>query len=70
MTTGAETDLLLNNGDGTFGTAQKVGPAGSSVVVADFNNDGLLDLAQIDASGTSVGVILNTSTPPGGKKHK
>jgi hypothetical protein len=59
VTTGTEMDLLLNNGDGTFGTAQKVGPAGSSVVVADFNNDGLLDIAQIDGSGTSVEVLLN-----------
>jgi hypothetical protein len=52
-------DMLLNNGGGTFGTAQKVGPAGSNVVVADFNNDGLLDLGQIDSSGTSVDVLLN-----------
>jgi hypothetical protein len=34
-----------------------VGPAGSSVVVADFNGDGFPDLAQIDASG--IDVLLN-----------
>jgi hypothetical protein len=69
-TNGTEVDVLLNNGDGTFGTAQAVGPAGRSVVVADFNGDGFADIAQIDGSGTSVDVILNTSTPPsGGKKH-
>jgi hypothetical protein len=59
VTTGAEMDVLLNNGDGTFGAAQKVGPAGSSVVVADFNGDGFPDLAQIDGSGASIDVFLN-----------
>jgi hypothetical protein len=45
VTTGtAEVDVLLNNGAGSFAVAQSVGPAGSSVVVADFNNDGLPDL--------------------------
>jgi hypothetical protein len=32
------------------------------VVVADFNNDGVLDIAQIDGSGTSVDVLLNGAT--------
>jgi hypothetical protein len=71
VTTGTEVDMLMNNGDGTFGAVQTVGPAGSNVIVADFDNDGHLDIAQIDASGPSVDVILNTSTPPtGGKKHQ
>src|SRR5262249_31915145 len=52
VTTGAEVDLLLNNGNGAFGAYQKVGPAGSSVVAADFNGDGFPDLAQIDPNGT------------------
>jgi hypothetical protein len=69
VTTGTEVGVLLNNGDGTLAAAYAVGPAGSSVVVADFNKDGRPDLAQIDGSGTSVDVILNTSTT-GGKKHK
>jgi hypothetical protein len=70
-TTGTEVDVLLNNGDGTFGPAQAVGPAGSSMVVADFNIDGLPDIAQIHGSGTSVDVMLNTSTAAsGGKGHK
>jgi len=68
VTTGTEADVLLNNGGGTFGTAQAVGPTGSSVNVADFNNDGLPDIAQVDGSGTSVDVILNTSTSPKGHK--
>src|SRR5262249_14690920 len=59
VTTGAEMDVLLNNGGGTFGPAQKVGPAGSSVIAADFNGDGFADLAQIDGSGTSIDVLLN-----------
>jgi hypothetical protein len=61
-------DVLLNNGDGSFAAAQAVGPAGSGVVVADINNDSLPDLAQIDGSGTSADVILNTSNT-GGKGH-
>ena len=69
VTTGtAEVDVLLNNRNGSFAAAQAVGPAGSSVVVADFNNDSLPDLAQIDGSGTSLDVILNTSNT-GGKGH-
>jgi hypothetical protein len=59
VTTGPEMDVLLNNGDGTFGPSQKVGPGGSSLVVADFNGDGWLDLVQIDASGTTIDVLLN-----------
>jgi hypothetical protein len=59
VTTGAEMDVLLNNGDGTFAPAQKVGPAGSQVVVANFNSDGYADLAQIDGSGAGIDVLLN-----------
>jgi hypothetical protein len=57
VTTGAEMDVLLNNGDGTFGTAQKVGPAGSAVVVADWNGDGFPDLAESD--GGTIYVLFN-----------
>jgi hypothetical protein len=56
---GKSVSVLLGNGDGTFGSAQKVGPAGSSVFVTDFNNDGFLDLAQLNATGTSIDVLLN-----------
>jgi hypothetical protein len=71
VTTGAEMDVLLNNGDGTFGTAQKAGPAGSNVIVADFNSDGFPDLAQIDASGSSIDVRFNKADwTSGGKKNR
>jgi hypothetical protein len=61
VTTGAEMDLLLNNGNGTFAAYQQVGPAGSSVVAADFNGDGFPDLAQIDASQANIDVVLNNA---------
>jgi hypothetical protein len=71
VTTGTEMDLLLNNGYGTFGAAQKVGPAGSQVVVADFNGDGFPDLAQIDASGADIDLLLSgTGQTSGTKGHK
>jgi hypothetical protein len=59
ITTGAEMDVLLNNANGTFGPYQKVGPAGSNVVAADFNGDGFPDLAEIDASHSNIDVFRN-----------
>jgi hypothetical protein len=59
VATGAEMDLLLNKGNGAFAAYQKIGPAGSNVVAADFNGDGFPDLAQIDASQASLDVVLN-----------
>jgi hypothetical protein len=63
VTTGAQMNVLLNNGAGAFGTAQQVGPAGgyTALVVADFNGDGFPDLAQIDASGAAIDVLLNNA---------
>jgi hypothetical protein len=59
-TTGStETDVLLNNGNGTFGAYRKVGPAGSSVVAADLNADGYADLAEVVAASSSTDVLLN-----------
>jgi hypothetical protein len=59
VTTGAEMDLLLNNGHGAFGAYQNVGPAGSSVATADFNGDNFPDLAEIGADGRSIDVLFN-----------
>jgi hypothetical protein len=64
VTLGAEMDVLLGTGNGTFGTfetAQEVGPAGSNVLVADLNNDGFPDLVQIDSTGGSIDVLLNNA---------
>lgn len=71
-TTGAQMNVLLNNGAGAFGTAQQVGPAGSSLVVGDFNGDGFPDLAQIDASAAALDVLLNDAAgqTTGHKGHK
>jgi hypothetical protein len=61
VTTGTtETDVLLNS-DGGFAAYQKVGPAGSKVVAADFNGDGFPDLALLDASGSALDVLLNNA---------
>jgi hypothetical protein len=61
-TTGStEMDVLLNNGNGTFGPYQNVGPAGSSVVAADFKPDGYPDLAELVGTGLikSIDVLIN-----------
>jgi hypothetical protein len=52
--------VLLGNGDGTFQAAQNfaVGSAPSSVVVGDFNGDGLLDLAVANDRSDTVSVLL------------
>jgi hypothetical protein len=60
-TTGAQMNVLLNNAAGAFGTAQQVGPAGSALVVGYFNRAGFPDLAQIDASGAAIDVVLNNA---------
>jgi hypothetical protein len=57
--------ILLGNGDGTFGAAQKfpVGSYPQSVAVGDFNGDGKLDLAVANTgprpfTDSSVSVLL------------
>jgi hypothetical protein len=55
---------LLGNGDGTFQTPTSValnGSAGYGVVFADFNGDGLLDLADADYNTGQLTVYLATS---------
>ncbi len=58
---GASTvELYLGNGDGSFrrGTSFAVGTDPAGVTIADFNNDGLLDLATSDAFTNTTSVIL------------
>jgi hypothetical protein len=55
---------VLGNGDGTFQSSTSValsGNAGYNVVFADFNGDGLLDLADNDYGSGQVTVYLATS---------
>lgn len=52
--------VLINNGDGTFhlGTPPATKSTASSFVAGDFNNDGKVDLAATESSGTEI--LLNT----------
>ena len=61
-TTGGTIDVLLNNGNGTFGAkvAYATGTTLRSVQTADFNGDGKLDL--VGAINTGIGVLLGTGT--------
>ena len=54
----SDVSVLLNNGDGTFGspTSYFAGSQVNSFVVADFNNDGKLDIASGSTAG--LGVLL------------
>jgi len=71
--------VSLGNGDGTFtaamGSPIPLGQSLSTVVVADFNGDGKLDVAVTDLSANDVYILLgngdgtfgNPSTIPVGK---
>jgi hypothetical protein len=52
--------VLLGNGDGTFQAPldYAVGSQPQSIVAADFNGDGILDLAVANDSGNSISVLL------------
>src|SRR5262249_49402198 len=52
--------VLLNNGDGTFApaVAYAAGSGPEAVVAADFNGDGVLDLAVANGSSNSVSIFL------------
>jgi hypothetical protein len=70
VTTGtSNVSVLRGNGDGTFQAPLEflVGSHGSSpstVVAADFNGDGKLDLATSDTVADTVSVLLNTAPDP------
>ena len=62
-------EILAGNGDGTFKAAQTVlsGAGGTSVSVADFNNDGKLDLAVVTGAGVQALLSKGDGTfQPGG----
>jgi len=61
---GFEACILLGRGDGTFQPAinYPAGTSPSSIAVGDFNGDGKLDMAVADYLGSSVTVLLNTTT--------
>jgi hypothetical protein len=66
--------ILLGKGDGTFKTLidDNASPNSRSIAVADFNGDGILDLAVTDAGSNTVQILLGngdgtftrTSSPP------
>jgi len=57
--------VLQGNGDGTFTSAQFLysGRSTSSAVVADFNGDGMPDVALVDTTPDFVSVMLNSTQP-------
>lgn len=60
-----EIGIIKNNGDGTLAddpsiTADALGFEPGSVVIGDFNGDGLNDLAAGDRWGSSLKILLNT----------
>jgi hypothetical protein len=52
--------ILLGNGDGTFGpqSAYSVGSGADGIVVADFNGDGILDIATANYGESSLSILL------------
>jgi hypothetical protein len=64
LLTSSEFTIFIGNGDGTFRPGHSY-PAGNDlydVAVADFNGDGLKDLAAPDFGSYKVVVLLNTGT--------
>jgi len=51
--------ILLGNGDGTFQPPRKLpAPSPIELAVGDFNEDGNLDLAVVEANGTGNGALM------------
>jgi hypothetical protein len=61
---GSGVELLLNNGDGTFAapTLYPAEDSPSQIVAADFNRDGILDLAVTDNISGNVDILIGTGT--------
>lgn len=59
-TTGGTASVLLGNGDGTFQTHldYALGNGSISILTADFNGDGKLDIAAANYGGSTVSVLL------------
>lgn len=62
-THGTTISVLLGNGDGSFQRAQRfeVGRFPTSVAVADFDGDGLPDLAVTNTFSDTVSILINTT---------
>ncbi len=63
---GNSVSILLGNGDGTFNTSTETSyPAGNgptSIAVADYNLDNLLDLAVTDQTDNAVSILFGTGS--------
>jgi hypothetical protein len=61
LTLGGTASVLLGKGDGTFAAAVNyvAGKNLTSLVLADFNGDGHIDIASSDVSSGNVAVLLN-----------
>ncbi|HEY3927517.1 MAG TPA: VCBS repeat-containing protein [Candidatus Koribacter sp.] len=59
LISGGNNTALINNGDGTFhlGTPPTTKAGATSFVAGDFNNDGKVDLAAVEANG--IEILLN-----------
>lgn len=56
--------MLLGTGNGNFGAATSftVGTNPTSVVGSDFNMDGKIDLAVVNAGSNNVSILIGTGT--------
>lgn len=57
--------VLLGTGSGTFGASYTVGQLNNPIntVVADFNSDGILDIAGLASTSANLGILIG----PGGR---
>jgi subtilase family serine protease len=61
--TGSFVSVFLNNGDGTFGAPSTyISNFPNQVVLADLNNDGILDIVQAEDNGGHVAVMYGSAS--------